>query len=166
MDEVRFACDAMLGTLARWLRFAGFDTLFEPGIADPVLVATSRAEGRWLLTRDRRLAAHAGPRSVLLRQTALDAQVQEVRARLPIEVDPGRYLSRCPRCNHPLEAVGAESVREIVPPYVATHATAFRRCPGCGRCYWRGTHVRRIERRLGELLAEPGAGGGPDVTGR
>jgi len=28
--EVIFACDAMLGSLARWLRLAGFDTHFDP----------------------------------------------------------------------------------------------------------------------------------------
>jgi uncharacterized protein with PIN domain len=156
VDEVRFACDAMLGTLARWLRFAGFDTFFERAIADPALAATARAEGRWLLTRDRRLAAFAGPRAMLLREKALAAQIREVRARLPVDADPCRFLTRCPQCNHLLDPVAAEAVRDVVPPYVATHAAAFRRCRGCGRCYWRGTHVGRIERRLGELFAGPG----------
>lgn len=166
MDEVRFACDAMLGTLARWLRLAGFDTVFARGVADPVLAAAARAEGRWLLTRDRRLAAFAGPRAMLLRETALVAQVREVRARLPVALDLCRFLTRCPRCNHLLDSVAVEAVRDVVPPYVATHAAAFKQCSGCGKCYWRGSHVARIERRLGELFADPGTGEEGGVTGR
>lgn len=150
----------MLGTLARWLRFAGFDTSYERGMADPMLAATARAEGRWLLTRDRRLAASAGPRVVLLREAILAAQVCEVRMRVAFDVDPGRFLTRCPHCNRRLEPVAVEAVRDVVPPYVATHATAFKRCLGCGTCYWRGTHVGRIERRLKELFAGAGTGGG------
>ena len=49
----RFAADAMLGRLARWLRVLGFDTAYDSAIADPELVRMAAIEERVLLTRDR-----------------------------------------------------------------------------------------------------------------
>src|SRR4051794_18843817 len=47
-----FACDAMLGGLARWLWAAGYDASWQAGIADGDLIRTARSEGRILLTSD------------------------------------------------------------------------------------------------------------------
>jgi hypothetical protein len=152
VSEPAFACDAMLGTLARWLRFAGFDTAYDPSLPDPALAAAARREGRWLLTRDRRLAAGAGPRVVLLRHGDLAGQVGELRRRLGLVADPGRAFTRCSRCNGTLEPVEAEAVADRVPPYVAAHAGRFVLCPGCRRVYWPGTHAQRISDRIRELF--------------
>lgn len=143
----------MLGTLARWLRFAGFDTLYAHGAADATLAGLARAEGRWLLTRDRDLASRAGPRVLLLQSRGVDALVGELRARLGLSGDPARYFSRCAECNGELAEVARESVAEQVPPFVAAHAERFRHCPGCGRVYWPGTHAARIARRLEHLFS-------------
>ena len=48
----RFACDAMLGGLARWLRAAGYDASWHDGIAYPELVRLAGAEGRTVLSSD------------------------------------------------------------------------------------------------------------------
>ena len=53
---MRFAVDAMLGTLAKWLRILGYDAFFDPALDDHQLVRLARAELRVLLTRDRALA--------------------------------------------------------------------------------------------------------------
>ena len=50
--EPRFACDAMLGGLARWLRAAGYDASWQEGIDDWDLVRLARREGRVLLSSD------------------------------------------------------------------------------------------------------------------
>ncbi len=152
MGELRFACDAMLGRLARWLRFAGFDVSFDPSLPDLPLAGRARAEGRWLLTCDRRLAAVAGPRVVLLRRAGVAAQIRELRERLPLAAEPARFLTRCSRCNGTLEEVAREAVRDRVPPYVAAHATRFMACTRCGWLYWPGTHAGRIARQLKEWL--------------
>ncbi len=152
MSDPRFACDAMLGTLARWLRFAGFDTSYDPNLPDPVLAATARREGRWLLTRDRRLASAAGPRVILLRHGDLAQQVEELRGRLAFGLDPQRAFTRCSRCNGVLEPVEPEAVARRIPPYVAAHAGRFVLCPGCRRIYWPGTHTQRISDRIRELF--------------
>jgi uncharacterized protein len=142
----------MLGTLARWLRFAGFDTRYEPSWSDAELAGLARAEGRWLLTRDRELASIAGPRVVLLKSGDLDALVAELRDRLELPVDTARFMTRCAECNGELREATRGEIEGRVPPYVATHGERFRRCAGCDRVYWRGTHSVRISRRLEELF--------------
>ncbi|HKI05656.1 MAG TPA: Mut7-C RNAse domain-containing protein [Thermoanaerobaculia bacterium] len=47
--------DAMLGALARWLRVLGLDVSYDPDLDDAELVDKAVAEGRTILTRDRRL---------------------------------------------------------------------------------------------------------------
>ena len=150
MSELTFACDAMLGRLARWLRLAGFDVSYTPELPDLALAGQARAEQRWLLTCDRRLAAVAGPRALLLRAQTTGEQVAELRNRLPLTVQPDLFLTRCSCCNTPLELVPGETVRDRVPPYVAIHAGRFMACRGCGKVYWPGTHVGRIARTLEE----------------
>jgi len=152
MHGVGFVCDAMLGTLARWLRFAGFDTHYLRDCPDAEVAALAAAEGRWLLTRDRWLASIAGPRVLLLRSPGLDAQVAEVVARLDLRVEPGRFFSRCSKCNGQLADATLADVASRVPPFVAAHANRFRECPECGGVYWPGSHVARIEARLRSLF--------------
>src|SRR5205823_5854209 len=48
----RFACDAMLGGLARWLRAAGYDACWQEGIHDWDLIRLADREGRILLSSD------------------------------------------------------------------------------------------------------------------
>jgi uncharacterized protein len=156
VTEFCFACDAMLGKLARWLRFAGFDTRYAAPIPDLTLAGVARAEGRWLLTRDHRLASLSGPRVVLLHADSLAGQVAELRVRLPLHAQPQGFFSRCSACNGPLGDISREYVQDLVPPYVAAHASRFRRCPDCGRVYWPGTHTGRIESRLRALFLAEG----------
>ncbi len=147
-----FACDAMLGALARWLRFAGFDVRCDPHLPDAALAVLAQREGRWLLTRDRALASAAGPRVLLLKQTAVARQVAEVRERLGLAVDESRLFTRCSRCNGVLRDLDPAEAASRVPPYVAAHASRFRACPGCSRVYWAGTHHARIAARLHDLF--------------
>ncbi|HPW55902.1 MAG TPA: Mut7-C RNAse domain-containing protein [Thermoanaerobaculaceae bacterium] len=152
MEPPRLCCDAMLGGLARWLRFAGLDTTFSANASDAELVAQARREERWLLTRDRRLAAKAGPRVLCIQALTVREQLREVQARLRLAPDPARFFTRCSRCNGVLEPVDRERVATLVPPFVATHASSFSRCADCRRLYWPGTHHGRIVAQLRESL--------------
>jgi uncharacterized protein with PIN domain len=151
-DRPKFLCDAMVGSLARWLRLFGFDTVFfQPGLPDDRLAETARSEGRWLLTRDRELAA-AGPRTMLVRAETLDDQLVEVMSRLALRPVAALDGSRCSECNGVLLAVAREEVSTAIPPYVLATAPRFRRCVGCGRVYWPGTHSERIIARMSAIV--------------
>ena len=142
----------MLGTLAKWLRILGYDTLFDPDIDDHQLVRLARAEDRLILTRDRELARRRGVRVLLIADERLDDQIQQVLADLDLE--PDRSFSRCPVCNEPLVAIDRETARSRVPAYVARTQRTFRSCPICQRVFWRGTHWQRINEQLTRLQSK------------
>jgi uncharacterized protein with PIN domain len=149
----RFLCDAMLGSLARWLRFFGFDTVFlEPGPEDRALAEQARAEGRWLLTRDCELAS-AGPRTMLIRADELEDQLIEVFGRLDLRPDATLENARCSECNGELVDVTREDVAEVAPPHVLATAPRFRRCSGCRRVYWPGSHSDKILHRMETVIS-------------
>ena len=142
----RLLCDEMLAGLAAMLRAAGHDTaLAAPGTPDAELVALCRAEGRVLLSRDKRLVA-AVPAALLLAEEAMDAQARQLAVQLGLDWGHAPF-TRCMRDNTPLRPVaGAELAR--IPPRARLLPGPFRACPCCGRVYWPGSHVRRMEERL------------------
>jgi len=135
----------MLGTLARRLRLLGYDTAYARDVEDHSLLVRARAEGRRLLTRDRALAARAGPAATLVVATDLDRQVDDLVRALGLAPDPARFLSRCAACNAPVRPAPREEAAGRVPPAVLARHDAFWACDACGRLYWRGTHVERLE---------------------
>jgi uncharacterized protein with PIN domain len=153
VQKPRFLCDAMLGSLARWLRFFGFDAVFlEPGPEDRMLAEQARTEGRWLLTRDRDLAA-AGPRTMLVRAEELDDQLLEVFERLGLHPAATLEHARCSECNGELVDVSRDDIAGVTPPHVLATSPHFRRCGGCGRVYWPGSHGERIRERMEKIVA-------------
>lgn len=150
----------MLGTLAKWLRILGYDTLYESSLDDHQLVRLSRAEDRVLLTRDRELARRRGLRVLLVTGEDLDEQLRQVLAYLPAST-AGRQedntadqsFTRCPVCNEVLQPMDLETARTRVPEYVAQTQTTFRTCPTCKRVYWRGTHWQRMGEHLARMAA-------------
>ena len=141
--------DAMLGALARWLRVLGLDVAYDPALDDPELVERAVAEGRVILTRDRRLVERRLARNhLLIRSDVVEEQVRQVLEDLDIRPDPGRLLGRCLRCNALTEPMAAEDARAVVPPWVARTQDEYRACPVCGRIYWSGSHAERMRKKL------------------
>jgi len=143
----------MLGTLAKWLRILGYDTVYDNRIDDDEIVQQCVREGRIALTRDARLTQRRLLRSALLiESTELGSQIRQVLASTGGEIDPARLLTRCVECNRVLEPVSAGSVKTLVPEYVFRTQRDFKQCPSCRRIYWGGTHRDAIQRRLRKLL--------------
>lgn len=138
----------MLGTLAKWLRILGYDTLFDPAWNDHQLARLARSEGRTLLTSDRELARRRGFSSLLITSESLDAQIRQVLESTPSAgetgIDARGLAPRCSVCNDVLQAIDRETARALVPPYVAQTQPSFSQCPACQRVYWRGTHWQHI----------------------
>jgi len=152
-EPTRFLADAMLGRLARWLRVIGADTLQLPTDApDVALVARARDDGRVLLTRDRHLLRELRPHRELAIQSVVPlVQLGEVIRAFAIH-RPGELLTRCLLDNTPLVEMTPAEVVEQVPPNSRELSGPMRRCPTCGRAYWRGSHVRRMEAALESAL--------------
>ena len=148
---MRFIADSMLGRLARWLRLLGFDTLYFPQIEDSLLLRIAREEDRILLTRDTRLVKVRGLRNfLLLRENGIFDQLREVISSLALK--PVTGLSRCSLCNGTLDDVPKEKAKGFVPEYVYLTSEDFKRCHGCDKFYWNGTHQERLRKKLAEVL--------------
>ncbi len=139
--EPRFVADAMLGRLARWLRLLGWDVLYDPSLDDRELARLAAREDRVLLSRDRGLLARRiVRRGLLVRDDDVGLQLAQVLGELGLRPDPARAWTRCSVCNTLTEEVPKQSVEGRVPAYTFATHDRFRRCPGCGRVYWAGTH--------------------------
>jgi len=153
----RFAVDAMLGRLARWLRLLGFDAWYEADVPDEQLVRRALDEERWILTRDRALPVEwRAPRVHVVAAEAPFAQLREVVGTFDLGAR-ARPFARCSRCNAELAPLSAAEAEQRVPARVRERHARFLACPACGRTYWEGTHVERIRRVL-ERTLDPDAG--------
>lgn len=151
--DIAFICDAMLGGLARWLRAAGYDTEFEHGIADPVLVARSAASGRVLLSSDGGLFERSIVREKRVQSLFIPrgmGKLEQLRFVLGALKLPVRE-PRCMSCGGELIEVPKEHVRSEAPPRTFECQTRFWRCARCGKLLWKGTHWRRITAHLEDL---------------
>ena len=141
----RFAADAMLGRLARWLRALGFDTSYDAALADAALVRLAESEGRVLLTRDRHLLRELRPmRAHEIRQDEPLEQLRELVAALDLPA-PAQLFTRCMLCNGVLSPPLEEREWTLLVPtgLVEIHGPV-RCCTACGKVYWHGSHVRRM----------------------
>ncbi len=135
----RFVADAHLGRLAAYLRMLGFDALYRKDFKDDELAALSSRERRILLTRDRDL---------LKRRTVTHGHyVHEISPRLQLAEIVERFdlarsikpFTRCMKCNRILERAGRLS-----------------QCRDCGNLYWEGSHYRRMEKFIAQIVGRLG----------
>jgi len=142
----RFLCDAMLGTLATYLRMCGYDTAYalDCGLeADDALLEWARSEDRTLVTRSQRLADRAEDAIHVAAHEPLE-QVRELRE-AGLEVSLPAEPTRCSRCNGRLVGAVDEPRPDYAPP--PTERPAWR-CVDCGQFYWRGSHWEDVGERL------------------
>jgi len=152
----KFFADDMVGKLARLLRAAGYDTLYERSIEDTELARRAEAEDRVVLTRHGSFATRTGCKSVFVIESPYPLeQLVAVTRRFSLDL-LSHSFERCIECNEPLVTVGKEENRERIPPLVWDMTDEYHECPLCKRLYWHGTHCDSISHRLqtAQQLAE------------
>lgn len=147
---MRFLCDQMLGTLAKWLRILGHDATYARDSYDDQLLQQASAEERVLLTRDKALAERADS-VLLIESTELKEQLHRVINACSAEIREDDLLSRCTVCNTPVVAADKAEVRNEVPDHAYERHERFWTCPSCGRVYWKGTHWDNMRRFIDRL---------------
>lgn len=153
-DDPTFICDAQLGRLARWLRFAGYDTRWRNAWRDAELVTLAIDEARIVLSRDRDLLMHRGVEAgCLLRDDDPLRQLVDVATRLRLDLCGGARAARCTVCNGALQAATRDEVAARLPTRAALEFGEWWRCRGCARVYWRGSHWRRLRAALDGVAA-------------
>jgi uncharacterized protein with PIN domain len=151
--ELRFFCDAGLGGLARWLRGAGYESDWQPDIADGELLRQAQAHEAIILTTDsgvmerrlvrsRTIPAFWLPPTLKIRdQLALVFREFDLRPREP----------RCMSCGGALKRVDKERLKDRIPPKTYRWLNEFFVCQHCGKLLWRGSHWEKISHALERL---------------
>jgi uncharacterized protein with PIN domain len=129
----------MLGKLAKWLRVLGQDVIYGQHLTGYGLIRAARAEGRLILTRDRRLQQKQPPPFILIDSDHHRDQLRQVIENCQLSV-VGTIFTRCLSCNARLQDRAKEAVKKCVPPYVFATQEKFSWCPGCRKVYWPATH--------------------------
>lgn len=150
-QPLRFVADAHLGGLARLLRMAGFDTLFDNHYEDAAMVELANRERRVLLTRDRALLMH---RAVLhgcyVWALKPAEQLRELYARLDLAAQ-AQPFSLCLGCNTPLRVVHKQDVLDQLPERVQQRHDRFLGCDSCNKLFWEGSHWQDMRALLESL---------------
>jgi len=150
MREWRFVATKELGKLAKWLRILGYDSDYyrEKDVAG--LVIKALRDGRVILTRSPAILKYKGVKVVIVGHDLVEEQLDQVVKELGLKSDESALFSRCVECNAPLEECTKDQVREEVPEYVYKTQDVFKKCPECGKIFWKGTHWDMVKRWLGE----------------
>ncbi|QLG60556.1 Mut7-C RNAse domain-containing protein [Halorarum salinum] len=147
-ERDRLLLDAMLGTLATYLRMCGYDAAYalDRGIEDDDrLRGLAAAEGRRLLTRDASLADRTDG-ALLLESREVTDQLRELRA-AGLDLSLPDRPTRCGTCNGPLAWLDDSEPR----PSNAPADGPTWRCRDCGQHFWKGSHWDDVRDTLARL---------------
>ena len=151
---MKYLCDQMLGTLAKWLRVFGFDTFFtNEKISDDELLSISKKENRVLITRDKVLYQRALKKEMNAFFVDTIDPDKQIRCVLKDEVvDKDKILSRCIVCNSALTYIKREDVLDKVPEKVGKYQDKFWYCSKCDKIFWKGSHYDKMLKKINELI--------------
>jgi uncharacterized protein with PIN domain len=147
-----FIADVHLRKLARLLRLLGFDTAYANDVGDAEIVSQAVENQRIILTRDRELLKHSAvTHGYWVRSTEPLEQAREVVQRFDLsgQVKP---FHRCVACNGLIGPVDKQEVLARIPPKTARWLDEYFICRDCGKLYWRGTHVPKLEKMIERIL--------------
>lgn len=141
---MKFLTDETLGRLTKWLRLLGFDTELYRGPADRAFLRKAAAEGRIALSRRRDLSTRQySGQLIIICSDRIEEQLRELINRHGLQLDSGIFFQFCTECNKPPEMISRQKAAGLVPVYVFETEKDFRRCSGCGKIFWAGTHHER-----------------------
>jgi uncharacterized protein with PIN domain len=142
----------MLGSLARWFRFMGFDTFYaNQEISDDELLNIAQKENRIIITRDKELVFRCRKRLIKVIHIISDNVDDQILIALRgsnVDIIEENLLSRCSECNTLLENINKSDVGKKVPKRAYAQHDEFLCCPICDRVYWLGTHTEKIIKKI------------------
>lgn len=146
----KFLADGMLFGLVKWLILLGYD-VEKRNPKESIAEIEQKYPDRIFLTMRLRDDEEKPSKIFNIKSKDTWEQLKEVVGTFPIDFK-GSFLSRCSECNLPLDVVEIEDVKEQLPKLVAQWIQECRRCPGCKKLYWKGTHYDRMCAAIVEKL--------------
>jgi len=162
-----FICDAMLGRLAKNLRFFGFDTLYvgelekerrsqdkdgeEKPLEDKEILEFAIDTGRIILTKDDQFALRDPERVILIEGPNVRDQFAFLKRRLGLSFNFDQANSRCYKCNEILEKIPKSIVEGRVKDKTFAAIEEYWECSKCKKLYWKGSHFDLIHGLLAKF---------------
>jgi uncharacterized protein len=153
LREPKFILDVHLGKLARYLRMAGFDCLYDPYYNDPEIIELALKQKRIILTRDKGILKNGKvTHGMFVWSVSPKKQFREVIKRLQLEnfIHP---FTRCTECNEDIRQVEKDEISDRLQPLTRKYFSVFYQCTGCKRIYWKGSHFARMKQFIDEYQA-------------
>jgi len=140
----KFILDSHLGKLAKYLRMAGFDTLYENNYSDNSIREIAAKQSRIILTRDRDLLSSRNvTHGYYIRNINPKEQMAEVVAKFELRTQINPF-TRCLICNSELKAIDKQDVNSDVTEDTRKIFDEFYQCSHCHKIYWKGSHYERM----------------------
>ncbi len=147
-----FVVDRSLGTLAKWLRILGYDTICEPEGSGQDFYARLE-DDRILITRSGKIKKMWGDHHhAFITSNRLVEQLKQVVGQIGIDRGDTRLFSRCIHCNLPIDEIDKNDAYGLVPDYIWETQDAFNQCPQCKRIYWSGSHAERSGEIINQIF--------------
>lgn len=152
LRDTRFVLDVHLGKLAKYLRLYGFDTFYRTDLNDREIINLSLSEKRIILTHDIGLLKNNRvTHGYWIRSQFLEEQLKEVLKRLDL-VNQIMPFTRCMECNELLTEVPKGDILDRLLPHTRELYDKFRKCPGCNRIYWEGSHYEKMRKYIDNVI--------------
>jgi uncharacterized protein len=153
LRETKFVLDVHLGTLARYLRLLGFDTLYRNDFDDEEIINLSLDGQRIILTRDLFILKNGKvTHGYFVRETNPKKQILEIVRRFDLK-DQFKPFTLCLECNGKIVKVDKSAIENELRENTRKAFQEFYRCMDCRKIYWKGSHyekmVKMVERIFG-----------------
>ncbi len=129
----------------------GYEAEYSSENLDDRLLELAASGKTVLLTRDVELYRRAKARNLeafFVEGNNESERLANIATRFNLRLEIKTVVSRCPKCNSPLEKADTNRLREKIPRGTLTRYSEFWKCTGCGKIYWRGGHWKRINETL------------------
>ncbi len=153
-SSISFIADDTVGKLRRNMRMAGLDTSAAPLKPLTEIAASATQQQRILITRNRDLLKC---KDVIFGQLVRSGdhviQLREVFCRYTFAERPIPF-SRCLECNIFLLDAQKKDILDELQPLTRKYYFSFKKCPGCTRIFWHGSHLEKMRGIVNSVLPQ------------
>lgn len=152
LRDPKFILDVHLGKLAKYLRLSGFETYYEKAYDDNEIIRRALSGHLTVLTRDLGILKNKlVTRGYWVRSQLPGEQLREVLIRFDLK-NLLKPFTRCTICNAILADAGKIEVEDQLLPKTRLYYQEYKKCPDCGRIYWKGSHFEKMKKNLEKII--------------
>lgn len=144
----------MLGKLARFLRFLGYDTLYRREQTVDEMLEASKQNNRIVVSSSRsiiQLCKKNDIQQIYLKSTEVSEQLKSIKDKFDLNVIYPPINMRCSVCNGSLTKRSKNEVINRILEGTAKNYEEFWECDSCSKIFWLGSHWEDIKKTIAEL---------------